>query len=558
MEVFLSDLARSGEKRGPAKYDDFKKILEQIEKHPNRKYFIFKSIIVNNLYGVDIMEEAVEICKLRLFLKLVAQVGDANKIEPLPDIDFNIRAGNTLIGYATYDDVKKTVTSKLDFENTMEKIEEKAEDVDRLFKLFHQQQTEFGGEVTPDHKQKLRVRLKALEDELNRYRANEYGIDPNKRTQYEKWLSSHKPFHWFIEFYGIIKSGGFGVIIGNPPYVEYNKIRQIYTIRGYSTEGCGNLYPYVIERSFHILKRNARFGMIVQLPLVCTDRMKPLQKELLEQNNFLWFANFDDRPSRLFDGLEHIRATIVLSNNRDSKEEKVFSTNYKRWYSDIRPVLFDLLTFAEMSSYLMDGTIPKIGDGIAKLIRKRIEPHSRLGMLLVDNSNYEVFFHNAPQYWIRAMDFAPYFWNERNGEQISTQVKNLQLYNKLDAAAAVALLNSSLFYWWFIVLSDCRHLNMREIEWFPAGLSDMSEPNKKKLAGLTKSLMIDLKKNSQRKECFYQTTGNVVYDEFYPKYAKSLIDEIDRVLAKHYGFTDEELDFIINYDIKYRMGRDEE
>jgi hypothetical protein len=36
--------------------------------------------------------------------------------------------------------------------------------------------------------------------------------------------------------------------------------------------------------------------------------------------------------------------------------------------------------------------------------------------------------------------------------------------------------------------------------------------------------------------------------------SKSIIDEIDRILAKHYGFTDEELDFIINYDIKYRMG----
>jgi hypothetical protein len=40
----------------------------------------------------------------------------------------------------------------------------------------------------------------------------------------------------------------------------------------------------------------------------------------------------------------------------------------------------------------------------------------------------------------------------------------------------------------------------------------------------------------------------------FPKYSKLIIDEIDSVLAKHYGFTDEELDFIINYDIKYRMG----
>ncbi|NUQ01949.1 MAG: hypothetical protein HUU35_19050, partial [Armatimonadetes bacterium] len=51
-------------------------------------------------------------------------------------------------------------------------------------------------------------------------------------------------------------------------------------------------------------------------------------------------------------------------------------------------------------------------------------------------------------------------------------------------------------------------------------------------------------------------TGLIEYDEFYPRLCKPLADEIDRVLAAHYGFTDEELDFIINYDIKYRMGRD--
>ena len=66
----------------------------------------------------------------------------------------------------------------------------------------------------------------------------------------------------------------------------------------------------------------------------------------------------------------------------------------------------------------------------------------------------------------------------------------------------------------------------------------------------------DLKNHAYRKECNYKATGKVIYDEFYPKYSKPIIDEIDRVLAKHYGVTDEELDFIINYDFKYRMGRE--
>ena len=78
---------------------------------------------------------------------------------------------------------------------------------------------------------------------------------------------------------------------------------------------------------------------------------------------------------------------------------------------------------------------------------------------------------------------------------------------------------------------------------------------KNMLIAVTNELMTDFKRHKIRKECQYKTTGRVVYDEFYPKRSKPIIDQIDQVLAKHYGFTDEELDFIINYDIKYRMGR---
>jgi len=55
---------------------------------------------------------------------------------------------------------------------------------------------------------------------------------------------------------------------------------------------------------------------------------------------------------------------------------------------------------------------------------------------------------------------------------------------------------------------------------------------------------------------FTSTTkaGHIRYQEFYPAKSKPILDEIDGVLAKHYGFTAEELDFIVNYDIKYRMG----
>ena len=67
--------------------------------------------------------------------------------------------------------------------------------------------------------------------------------------------------------------------------------------------------------------------------------------------------------------------------------------------------------------------------------------------------------------------------------------------------------------------------------------------------------MKNLSETKLRKECKYKTTGKVIYEELYPKLSKPIIDQIDCLLAHHYGFTQEELDFIINYDIKYRMGK---
>ena len=49
-----------------------------------------------------------------------------------------------------------------------------------------------------------------------------------------------------------------------------------------------------------------------------------------------------------------------------------------------------------------------------------------------------------------------------------------------------------------------------------------------------------------------------MYDEFYPRKSKAIIDQIDLVLTKHYGLSEEESDYIINYDIKYRSGKDSE
>ncbi|MDN3513284.1 MAG: Eco57I restriction-modification methylase domain-containing protein [Candidatus Brocadia sp.] len=556
------------------KLEDFSHTLEQVANHPNKQYFIYKSIILNNLYGVDIMEEAVEICKLRLFLKLAAQVDpDTSKsnfgIEPLPDIDFNIRAGNTLVGFTALEQIKKAMTTekkgqatqkKLLYQDdldTMKRIEEKAQDIDSLAALFRQQQTELGGEITAANKQELKKRLKTLEDELNRYLASEYGIFKDKQTDEKKfleWLASHKPFHWFIEFHAIMKNGGFDVIIGNPPYVEYNKVKKEYTIHGYQTEDCGNLYAFIVERNSALLHNNGRTGMIVPHSSICTDRMEPLQYLFTGESHKIWISTYCIRPAKLFVGVDQRLAIYVLQ--KKAQISTIFSSCYHRWNEEFRPHLFPLIEYVDVSVMKFQNSLPKAQSILEQHIWNKQKLFNTVSAFLSDHGKYSVYFHNAPRYWIRAMDFAPYFWNERDGEQISNQVKLLSLSKKLESSVIVAALNSSLFYWWFLILSDCRHLNLREIENFPIELDKMSDTVKHELSNLSTMLMDDLKQHKQRKECQYKATGKVIYDEFYPKYSKSIIDEIDRVLARHYGFTDEELDFIINYDIKYRMGRD--
>ena len=74
------------------------------DEHPSIQYYIKKRIITDNLYGVDIMEEATEITKLRLFLALVASAATLEELEPLPNVDFNIMAGNSLIGLVRVDE----------------------------------------------------------------------------------------------------------------------------------------------------------------------------------------------------------------------------------------------------------------------------------------------------------------------------------------------------------------------------------------------------------------------------------------------------------------------
>jgi hypothetical protein len=368
------------------KYPDFADELKRISQHPNRQYFILKSIIVNNLFGVDIMEEAVEICKLRLFLKLVAQVDDANKIEPLPDIDFNIRAGNSLVGYTNLEQIsavakREGTQGKMDLGGEIKRIDLHAQMVDRAFQSFRALQTRISVNSRELSKAKagLKQDLGKLQNELNLYLAGEYGIDTKKPAAYERWLSTHQPFHWFIEFYGIMNDGGFDVIIGNPPYVEYTKVQDIYSVRDYKTDSCANLYPFFIEQSLTLLNKKGKLGMIVPISAFSNRSMRALQ-DLLKRERRLYISNFHQRPAQLFNGVLQRLSIFVLDRN-DSHKNDISTTSVMRWYSEARDVLFHNLQYVEAKQSLQPHMV-KLGSEIEKSIFSKFVKQSEINKYL--------------------------------------------------------------------------------------------------------------------------------------------------------------------------------
>jgi Eco57I restriction-modification methylase len=544
----------------------FRKVLNQVKTHAKRPYFIFKSIIINNLYGVDIMEEATEICRLRLFLKLVAQVEKFGDIEPLPDIDFNIRAGNTLVGFATQQEGRKAVESDmrtlLTSAGIWQRIEQKAKEIERAVADFRALQTEFDQEHENIAEQKLLLQtmLNALRNELDPYLASEYGIDHNRYPKedeyirkYEEWRHSHQPLHWFVEFYGIIDKGGFDVVIGNPPYVEYSKVRENYTVQAYQTELCGNLYSFMIERSFKLLQQEKHFGMIIPLSTFCTQRMMELWKFMNSQCSNHWVSHFGWRPSKLFEGV-NLRLSIAIANVGNKSDKHVHTTKFNKWKAEAREVLFSNLNYVNApQETLTTGVIPKLGYAVEEFIAKKLLSYSRtINNLASVKEEFPIYYKNTGvNHWITATYFPPKAFRNERLSQSSRQTIFATKDNRAKGFVGCCL-NSNLFFWFYTVRTNCRDLNPSDIRGFP--IPENIEDDLR-FGDLAQKLMDHLDANSTYITRNQKQTGAINLQSFHPGHSKIIIDEIDSLLAKHYGFTDEERDFIINYDIKYRMGR---
>ena len=521
----------------------------------NIQHFIYKSIILRNLYGVDIMVEATEIAKLRLFLKMVAVVdvdkrADNMGLDPLPDIDFNIRCGNTLVGYATTRELENDLGGGDMFAvaELRDKIETEMEKVAMAYECFKSIQLNQQDDIISFKiaKEGLQNRLSSLNEMLNRMM---YGSA--KAISYENWLVSHKPFHWLAEFYQIIQGNkGFNVIIGNPPYVGYtrkNKVSKkaiidLYQVSNYDTIATSNLYAFTIERSYKIMELNAKLGMIIPISAFANNSMSTLQSFI--KNNFgqLYISTFHQRPAQLFEGVLQRLSIFIADRNHDNKS--VYTTGINRWYADTRCTLFKNLCYSNLEQNQQQHFV-KVGNCIEMNIFNKYSNQSKIAGYLANHNNNKIHYRTAGGgYWVT-------FLNE-NFDSESISNKSASFKTEYNSQVFSAVLNSSLFWWYYSINYDLFNFKDYMIFGFK-----ISYPNCDVVVALN-SLSIKIEKHLRDNAIYYNinsiTKGINTTVTYNKSSSKPIIDEIDKVLAQHYGFTDEELDFIINYDIKYRMG----
>lgn len=215
-------------------------LMKKLEKlraeHTALNYYIKKRIITDNLFGVDIMEESTEIAKLRLFLVLVASVQSVEQLEPLPNIDFNILAGNALIGLMHVNDKDY---DELHGQGNMlrPKYQDVLNDKNRLieqYRNFKENVSTVGLETLRDNIRRKRSEAKVELNDLLLREFSKLGIKfeqatwdkekgkdgkTKKRAVTLADIETMQPFHWGYEFDRILnRNGGFDAIISNAPW----------------------------------------------------------------------------------------------------------------------------------------------------------------------------------------------------------------------------------------------------------------------------------------------------------------------------------------------------
>jgi len=247
----------------------------------NTEIGLKKLILINNLYGVDLNPNAIEIAKLRLWLWLVDAYKPNTTPEALPNIDYHLKSGNSLIGITNLESFfKKSLKLEDYFTGKPLKVlllEKK--------KLIDDYQHKTGSEARLLKKQ-IEKLADPIRDSLSKELYNT--ISSKIDCTYEDFLNL-SPFHWGFEFSEVFEDGGFDVIVGNPPYIQLQKMSKsadivtknsklFYENADYKVYSkSGDIYCLFYERSNQLLRAGGILSYITSNKWMRNEYGQPLR-----------------------------------------------------------------------------------------------------------------------------------------------------------------------------------------------------------------------------------------------------------------------------------------
>ena len=412
-----------------------------------KRYFIRKHIAIRNLYGTDLMPGAIETAKLRIFLALAACVDSFDDFKPLPDLDFNLKAGNLVVGFKDAEDVNR-VGSDFVAQAFLDGLKPR---IDEHIKLYNR----FRAAVLSDtpEQEELKVALRAseriLRPECNQTYAD-VALIPSKDV--ESWVETARPFHWFCEFPEIVRRGGFDVVVGNPPYVKRNEIEG-YSVAGYKTSACADLYAPCYERSLSLTHPRGRHAFIVMASLTVWDAFAPLREVISSRGGAEWWSTYGKIPAALFRGVR-VRNTIVVLGPGEGS----FVTRHHIHTAKQRDWLFPTIEYAASSR---QGDEWPVRGGVATSILERLR---ELGTPPITRSGDVVYLRPTASYWFPVLlGPAPVLDSERHViEAVDSRLRVVPLGAEERAEDAIAILGGRLTYLWWTAMSDDFDVYARE------------------------------------------------------------------------------------------------
>ncbi|MEZ6081635.1 MAG: hypothetical protein R3C56_39985 [Pirellulaceae bacterium] len=283
--------------------------------------------------------------------------------------------------------------------------------------------------------------------------------------------------------------------------------------------------------------------------------MQSVREHVHKRSGYVWYSTYDDRPAKLFEHINHCRVAIVLTRHDSScATNYTHTTRYHKWYADERPVLFDTISYLSIPDQQAGSFVPKFRSQDELNAYRKIlsQPQSVNSLMAPQDTEWKVYYKiTGVGHWFTFTLYPPRFW--RDGvEQRSSRENSVSFYSERDRDTVFCCLCSSTHYWLYQARTNCRDFNPTDLRFMP--ISQVMHDGTSSFHELALEIMNVLETTSQTGSGTYSVGGNVEYQKFRPKVAKVFVDKVDKILSTEFALTEEESDFILNYDIKYRMG----